>query len=149
MEKKKYHKGFTVGTYDMFHRGHLNLVMHAKEYCDYLIVGVHTDRWVERQKNHKPVITFEDRAAIVRAIRYVDEVLPNEGRSDLKAWERLHFDVVFIGDDWKGTPGWNQVEAELKTVGCDVVYLPHTGGVSSTEIRESIENKTNSTLAAQ
>ena len=72
---KKYKRGFTVGTFDMFHIGHLNLVKQAKEYCDYLIVGIHSDEWVMHCKNRPTVINYEDRAAIVGAIRYVDEVV--------------------------------------------------------------------------
>ena len=137
---KKYKKGFTVGTFDMFHIGHLNLMKQAKEYCDYLIVGIHSDEWVMLCKNRPTVINYEDRAAIVGAIRYVDEVVKNETRSKMEAWEKYHFDVAFIGDDWKGTEVWNKIEAELKSVGCDVVYIPYTKGISTTQIREKLKD---------
>lgn len=135
---KKYKKGFTVGTFDMFHRGHLNLFRQAKEYCDYLVVGVHSDEWVMHCKNRPTVIPYEDRADIVGAIRYVDEVVKNETRSKLDAWNQLHFDVAFIGDDWKGTDVWNKIEAELNAVGCDVIYIPYTQGISTTQLREKL-----------
>ena len=140
---KKYKKGYTVGTFDMFHKGHLNLFRQAKEYCDYLVVGVHSDEWVMQCKNRPTVIPYEDRADIVRAIRYVDEVVKNETRSKMDAWNKLHFDVAFIGDDWKGTEVWNKIEAELETVGCDVVYIPYTKGISTTELRERLAGTNN------
>jgi len=136
--EKKYKKGFTVGTFDMFHRGHLNLFRQAKEYCEYLVVGVHSDEWVMNCKNRPTVIPYEDRADIVGAIRYVDEVVKNETRSKIEAWNKLHFDVAFIGDDWKGTEVWNKIEAELKIVGCDVIYIPYTQGISTTQLREKL-----------
>ena len=132
---KKYKKGFTVGTFDLFHIGHLNLLRSAKEYCDYLIVGVHSDEWVKHCKNRPTVIPYEDRADIVAAIRYADEVVKNETRSKMEAWEKYKFDVAFIGDDWKGTEVWNKIEKELNSVGCDVVYIPYTQGISTTELR--------------
>ena len=138
MNNKKYKRGFTVGTFDMFHRGHLNLFRQAKEYCEHLIVGVHSDEWVMTCKHRPTVIPYADRADIVGAIRYVDEVVKNETRSKLEAWEKYHFDVAFIGDDWKGTAVWNKIEAELKSVGCDTVYIPYTAGISTTQLRERL-----------
>lgn len=136
--EKKYHKGFTVGTFDMFHRGHLNLFRQAKDYCEYLVVGVHSDEWVMHCKNRPTVIPYEDRVDIVESIRYVDEVVKNETRSKMEAWKQLHFDVAFIGDDWKGTAVWNKIEEELKHVGCDVIYIPYTQGISTTQLREKL-----------
>ena len=132
---KKYKKGFTVGTFDLFHIGHLNLLRSAKEYCDYLIVGVHSDEWVLHCKNRPTVIPYEARADIVTAIRYVDKVVKNETRSKMEAWEKYKVDVAFIGDDWKGTEVWNKIEKELNSVGCDVIYIPYTQGISTTELR--------------
>ena len=137
----KYKVGFTVGTFDMFHVGHLNLFRQAKEYCDYLIVAIHTDEWVMHCKNRPTVISYDDRAAIVEACRYVDKVVPNATRSKMEAWEKYHFDVAFIGDDWKGTDVWNKIETELKSVGCDTVYIPYTKGISTTEIRKKLGEK--------
>ena len=141
--KHKYRKGFTVGTFDMFHKGHLNLLRSAKEYCDYLVVGIHSDEWVLHCKNRSTVIPFEDRKEIVKAIRYVDEVYKNETRSKMDVWNEIHFDVAFIGDDWKGTEVWNTIETELKTVGCDVVYLPYTEGISTTQLRQQLAGTDN------
>lgn len=132
---KKYKVGYTVGTYDLFHVGHLNLFREAKKYCDYLIVGVHSDEWVLHCKNRPTIISYEDRADIVGAVRYVDQVIKNEGLSKMEAWEKYKFDVAFIGDDWKGTPTWNKIEKELNEVGVDVIYIPYTSKISTTKIR--------------
>ena len=81
--------GYTTGVYDMFHIGHLNVIRRAKEQCDYLIVGVSTDELVQKEKNKTPVIPYEERAAIVAALRYVDEVVPQEDKNKLGAWENI------------------------------------------------------------
>ena len=98
---KKYRVGYTTGVYDMFHVGHLNLLRRAKEQCDYLIVGVSTDECVETYKHKTPVISFEDRKAIVESIKYVDEVVPQETMDKFAAWEKIHFNVLFHGDEIK------------------------------------------------
>lgn len=130
MNKKRV--GYTTGVFDLFHVGHLNLLRRAKEQCDYLIVGVSTDECVESYKHKVPVIPFEERIAIVESIRYVDEVVPQKVMDKLKAWEKLRFDVMFHGDDWKGTELYNRYEQEFAKVGVEIVYLSHTQGVSST-----------------
>ena len=135
---KKYKVGYTTGVFDMFHVGHLNILRRAKEQCEYLIVGVSTDELVKQYKNKKPVIGYEERKAIVEAIRYVDRVVPQESMDKLEAWHSLHFDVVFHGDDWKGSSMYNSVERDLQKVGCELVFLPHTVGVSSTELSQAL-----------
>ena len=80
--------GYTTGVYDMFHIGHLNVIRRAKEQCDYLIVGVSTDELVQKEKNKTPVIPYKERAAIVGALKYVDEVVPQENKNKLGAWEK-------------------------------------------------------------
>ncbi len=131
--------GYTTGVYDLFHIGHLNLLRKAKEQCDYLIVGVSTDELVG-YKGKRAVIPFEERKAIVGAIKYVDEVVTQENMNKMEAWEKYHFNVMFVGDDWKGTDKWNKIEAELATVGAKVVYFPYTKGTSSTLINETLVN---------
>ena len=133
--------GFTAGVFDMFHIGHLNILKRAKDLCDYLIVGVSTDEVVEENKHKKPIISFEDRAAIVSAIRYVDQVVAQkkydiEGK--IETVKEYGIDVMFVGSDWQGTDKWIQIENELSKIGCRVVYLPHTEGVSSSLLREII-----------
>lgn len=129
--------GYTTGVYDLFHIGHLNLLRKAKAQCDYLIVGVSTDDLVGYKGKHA-VIPFEERKEIVGAIKYVDEVVTQENMDKLGAWKKYHFDVMFVGDDWKGTDKWNKIEADLKEVGAKVVYFPYTKGTSSTLINETL-----------
>ena len=129
--------GYTTGVYDLFHIGHLNLLRKAKAQCDYLIVGVSTDELVS-YKHKQAVIPFEERKEIVNAIKYVDEVVTQENMNKMEAWEKYHFDVMFVGDDWKGTDKWNKIEADLNAVGAKVVYFPYTKGTSSTLINETL-----------
>lgn len=137
MEKKKV-IGYTTGVFDMFHVGHLNIIERAKAQCDYLIVGVSTDELVQREKNKTPIIPFLDRCRIVNAIKYVDEVVPQMDKNKFAAWERHHFDKMFVGSDWKGTPQWKKFEEEFAPVGVDIVYLDHTDGISSTILRDKL-----------
>ena len=130
--------GYTTGVYDMFHIGHLNILRRAKEKCDYLIVGVSTDECVESYKHHTPVIPYEQRVAIVGAIKYVDEVVPQTSMDKLEFLKQRHFDVMFHGDEWKGTELYNKYEKEFARYGARIEYLSHTEGISSTMLREKI-----------
>jgi len=135
---KKYKLGYTAGVFDLFHIGHLNILKNAKEQCERLIVAVSTDELVMQYKNKKPLVPFNERIAIVQAIRYVDEVIPQINRDKFWAWQLIGFDAMFVGDDWKGDKLFNEVELKFKEVGVDLVYLPYTKGVSSTLLREKI-----------
>lgn len=135
---KKYKVGYTDGVYDLFHVGHLNMIQTAKEHCEYLIVGVHGDDVVEEYKNKKPIINEIDRRRIVESVKGVDRAEITCFRDKMKLWELYHFDVVFIGDDWKGTERWNEFERILGNIGVDVIYVPYTKGISTTEIRKKI-----------
>ncbi len=130
--------GYTTGVFDMFHVGHLNLLRRAREQCDRLIVGVSTDEVVQEYKRHPPIVCFEERVAIVKAIRYVDEVVPQTSMDKFAAWQKLHFNRLFHGNDWKGSAMYNEVEAKLRAVGVDVVYFPYTQGTSSTLLAERL-----------
>lgn len=135
---KKYKVGYTAGVYDMFHIGHLNLLRKAKEQCDYLIVAVSTDELVKKEKNKIPIIPFEERAEIVSSIKYVDKVVPQIDKNKFGAWEKYNFDVMFVGDDWKGKPIFKEAEEKLAKVNVDIVYFPYTKHISSTILREKI-----------
>ena len=137
---KKYKIGYTAGTFDLFHVGHLNILEKAKKQCDYLIVAVSTDELVEEYKHHQPVIKFKDRCRIVSAIRYVDEVIPQVNMDKKQAALDNNIDVMFVGDDWKNTEKWNSIERELSEICVKVVYLKHTDGISSSDIKERVKN---------
>lgn len=135
---KKHKIGYTTGVFDLFHVGHLNILKKAKEQCEYLIVGVSTDELVMEYKNKLPVIPFNERVSIVEAIKYVDKVVPQINRDKFWAWEILKFDVMFVGDDWKGNSLFNEVEHKFSKVGVKIVYFPYTQGVSSTILSKKI-----------
>ena len=131
--------GYTSGVYDLFHIGHLNLLKNAKGMCDKLVVGVTTDSLCA-YKNKKPLIPFEDRIEIVRAICYVDAVVPQETMDKTTMCKKLKASILFVGDDWFSTPKWEVIESELAEIGIRVVYFPYTKGVSSTIIGETLKN---------
>ena len=138
---KKYKRGYTTGGYDMFHVGHLNILESAKALCETLVVGVTTDELCYSRKKKYPIINEKDRLRIVGAIRYVDETVLQSDMDKLSAVRELNCEVVFVGSDWKGTDSWNEYEKQFAAIGVDVVYLPHTDGISSTILREKIAEK--------
>lgn len=136
--EKKYKLGYTTGVFDMFHVGHLNILKRAKEQCEILVVGVTTDELCYQRKHKYPLINERDRMAIVGAIRYVDKVISQVDMEKIRPIKELGVDVVFVGSDWKGTDAWNKYEEEFSRVGCDVVYLAHTDGISSSILRDKL-----------
>lgn len=134
--------GYTSGVYDLFHIGHVNMLRNAKSLCDKLIVGVTTDELV-LYKNKKAVIPFTERMEIVRSIEYVDAVVPQEDMDKFKLWEKLKYDVMFVGDDWFNSDKWNTLETQFKEVGVKIVYFPYTKGTSSTLINKILIQKRN------
>ena len=132
---KKYKIGYTQGVYDMFHVGHLNLINNAKSYCDYLIVGINSDKLVQEYKNKMPVIGENERKKIVENIKAVDEAIVVDTLDKVEILSKVHFDAIFIGDDWKGNKRWEQTELDLKEYSVEVVYLPHTEGISSSLLK--------------
>ncbi len=130
--------GYTAGVYDLFHMGHLNLLRNARAMCDRLIVGVTTDE-IARYKNKDPVIPFAERIEIVRSCRYVDVAVAQSDLDKFAAWERLHYDRLFVGDDWLGHPSWKNYESKLNAVGAGIIYLPYTQGTSSTKLQKTLD----------
>ena len=120
--------GFTAGAFDMFHVGHLNLLKNAKSQCDYLIVGVNSDELIESYKKKKAIVPLEERMQIVQAIRYVDEIIPVDSLDKEIIWKQKHYDLLFIGDDWKGNERWIQTEKVMAKHGVKVIYQPYTTG---------------------
>ena len=136
---KKYNVGYTSGVFDLFHVGHLNVLRNAKSYCNKLIVGV-TDDELVRYKNTKSVIPFDERIEIVKHINFVDEVVCQSNMDKMSMWNKLKFDVMFVGDDWKGTDKWNKIEAQFSKINVDLIYFPYTKGTSSTLINSTLES---------
>jgi len=128
--------GYTTGVFDLFHIGHLNVLKRAKLECDYLIVGVSTDELCMSAKNKLPIIPFQERMEIVEAIKFVDEVVPQVNYDKEEAWNNLKFDKMFVGDDWKGTDKWNQLEKDFKKLNVEIHYFSYTAHTSSSKLRE-------------
>lgn len=129
--------GYTAGVYDLFHVGHLNLLKNAKSMCDKLIVGVTVDELVT-YKGKKAMIPYADRAEIVRSIEYVDAVVPQYDMDKLTMCKKLKANVLFVGDDWYGTPKWEAYEKEFEEAGIQIIYFPYTKGISSTQISKAL-----------
>lgn len=134
----KYSIGYTQGTFDMFHVGHLNLLVEAKKRCDYLIVGVNSDELVREYKKHDAVICEDDRNRIIQALRCVDESHVVHTLNKSKIHDTIRFDAIFIGDDWKDNNRWIQTRKDMEQIGVSVVFLPYTQGVSSTQIKQAL-----------
>ena len=100
-----------------------------------------TDELLKVYKNKSPIIPFEERISIVKSIKYVDEVVPQENMDKLSHWDYLKFNVVFVGDDWQNTDKWNKIESDFNKIGVKVVYFPYTEGTSSTLINEILVNE--------
>jgi glycerol-3-phosphate cytidylyltransferase len=122
----------------MFHIGHLNILKRARENCDWLVAGVVTDEVLFGMKKKYPIVPFDERLEIVSAIGIVDEAVVDESVHKIEAWQRLHFDVLFKGDDWRGTARGERLEVELAAVGARVHYFPYTLSTSSTELRRAL-----------
>ncbi|MFE0761219.1 adenylyltransferase/cytidyltransferase family protein [Streptomyces smyrnaeus] len=131
--------GYAPGAYDLFHVGHLNLLRHARSRCDYLVAGVVSDEMAERAKGRPPVIPLIERLQIVRSIRFVDAAFVETVPDKLETWQQVRFDVLFKGDDWRGTPKGERLEADFRTVGVEVVYFPYTMHTSSTQLRRALD----------
>jgi glycerol-3-phosphate cytidylyltransferase len=131
--------GYAPGVYDLFHVGHLNLLTRAREHCDHLVAGVVSDELAAGVKGRAPVVPLEERLEIVRNIRCVDEAVAEVLPEKLDTWREVRFDVIFKGDDWKGTPKGDKLERDFASVGVEVVYLPYTVHTSSTVLRRALD----------
>lgn len=131
--------GYLSGTFDLFHIGHLNMLRRAKEYCDYLVVGVHKDA---SHKGKTAYIPFDERVAIVKSICYVDKVIESESE-DSDVWTKgiVKYDYLFVGSDYKGSERFERYEEYFKDKGVQIVYFPYTQGTSSTQLREFLDRK--------
>src|SRR3989344_5908075 len=130
--------GYIVGAFDLFHVGHVNILRNAKSMCDYLIVGLSTDEWVKNYKNKTVIIPFSQRKEILMSCKFVDSVAPQEDFEDFKMWEKINFDVMFVGDDWKNSERFKNLEEKFKKVNVKIIYLPYTKEISTSMIKNKI-----------
>ena len=129
--------GYAPGAYDLFHVGHLNILKHAKAHCDHLVAGVVSDEMLELT-GRRPFVPLAERAEIVRHISYVDEVHEEVVPDKVETWRSVGFHRIFKGDDWRGTPKGDRLEADFAAVGVEVVYFPYTVHTSSSMLRRAL-----------
>lgn len=133
--------GYVPGGFDMFHVGHLNILRQARPHCDVLVAGVVSDEALLAMKGRLPVVPLEERLEVVGAIGIVDEVITDFSRNKTEVWKKHRFDVLFKGDDWKGTPKGQQLENEMAAIGVRVHYFPYTQSTSSTMLRQALASR--------
>ena len=128
--------GYTVGTFDLLHIGHLRLLENCRAKCDSLLVGINSDEIVIASGKQKPIIPVEQRVEMVCALKCVDNAWIEYSLDKMEAWLRHRYEKFFVGKDWKGTDHWLSIEAQFRDLGIEIVYLPYTQEVSSTLIRK-------------
>ncbi len=126
--------------FDILHAGHIHILKFAKSQCDYLIVAVGTDEFMLTRKGRSSVMPYDERVEIVKAIRYVDEVVPETDLNKIGEYNKYHFNVMFSGDDHINEETYIRAADELKKLGVDTIYVPRVKNISSTNVRESIRN---------
>ena len=131
--------GYVPGAWDMFHIGHLRILERARAQCDRLVVGVVTDEALVQAKGRVPMVPLTERAAVVAAISLVDDVVVDTSSDKLVAWEKVGFDVLFKGDDWRGTVKGDRLEAQMAQVGVELHYFPYTPHTSSTALHTVLD----------
>lgn len=130
--------GYAPGAYDLFHIGHLNLLRRAADECDHLIAGVVSDEVLRQTKGRAPIVPLAERMEIVRNLRIVDAVHAEVVADKLETWRTVGFDVIFKGDDWRGTEKGRRLERDFASVGVEVRYFPYTVHTSSTALRRAL-----------
>jgi len=130
--------GYAPGAYDLFHVGHLNILKHAAAHCDRLVVGVVSDEMLLLTKGRLPVVPLAERLEIVASLRFVDAVHAEVVPDKVDTWREVGFDVLFKGDDWRGTPKGDRLETDFAAVGVAVHYFPYTMHTSSTILRKAL-----------
>jgi glycerol-3-phosphate cytidylyltransferase len=133
--------GYVPGAWDMFHIGHLNILLRSRELCDRLIVGVVTDDALFAAKGKYPIVPLAERMEVVSHFDMVDDVIVDYSSNKLDVWRRVGFDVLFKGDDWRGTAKGDKLEADMRTVGVSVRYFPYTAHTSSTQLRAMLAER--------
>jgi glycerol-3-phosphate cytidylyltransferase len=133
--------GYVPGAWDMFHVGHLNILLRAREQCDRLVVGAVTDDALFAAKGKYPIVPLDERIEVVASFAMVDDVVVDYSSNKLDVWRRIGFDVLFKGDDWRGTAKGDKLEADMATVGVAVRYFPYTAHTSSTQLRAMLADR--------
>jgi glycerol-3-phosphate cytidylyltransferase len=133
--------GYVPGAWDMFHVGHLNILLRAREQCDRLVVGAVTDDALFAAKGKYPIVPLDERIEVVASFAMVDDVVVDYSSNKLDVWRRIGFDVLFKGDDWRGTDKGDKLEADMATVGVAVRYFPYTAHTSSTQLRAMLADR--------
>lgn len=131
-------RGYVPGAWDMFHVGHLNILKRARQHCGELIVGVVTDETLHDMKGKYPIVPLEERMEILGAIGIVDKVVADFSANKLDAWRRNNFDILFKGDDWRGTAKGRKLQEDMGKVSVKVHYFPYTASTSSTALRRAL-----------
>ena len=125
----------------MFHIGHLNILLRAREQCDQLVVGVVSDDALLVAKGNLPIVPLAERIEVVNQIDVVDRVVTDYSSNKVEVWERVRFDILFKGDDWRGTAKGDRLESDMAMVGVQVRYFPYTVHTSSTLLRSLLANR--------
>jgi glycerol-3-phosphate cytidylyltransferase len=128
---------YTAGTYDLFHFGHLNILLKAKALGNYLIVGVSTDKLIKQYKGIKPIINYKDRIAIIKALKCVNKVIKQSSFFDITQLKKYKINTIVLGDDWKEKT-FPELEKCLKELNIKMIYVPYTKRLSTSYIKEKI-----------
>lgn len=132
--------GYTAGVFDAFHYGHVNLLRNARSLCDKLIVGLTVDELVS-YKGTNSLFTYQERFSVVDACEYVDLVVPQKDMDKITAMTKLKCSKLFVGDDWYGTKKWTEYEKDAYEKNIEIVYLPYTKSISTTELKKRLLQK--------
>jgi len=135
MTKKK--TIYTSGSYDLFHYGHLNILLKAKKLGDYLIVGVSTDKLIKKYKKMNPIVAYTDRIAIIKELKCVDKVVKQSKFFDVQQLKKYKIDSIVLGSDWKGKK-FEELECILKQLNIEMIYVPYTKRLSTAKIKKLI-----------
>lgn len=130
--------GYVPGGWDIFHVGHLNLLMQARGLCEKLVIGVVTDEELTAMKGAPPVVPLSERVLVLDSLDLVDQVVIDTSRDKRLIWLSVHFDLLIKGSDWQGTPKGNRLEYQMASIGVRVHYLPYTTHISSRQLRSRL-----------
>jgi len=128
---------YSAGSFDLFHGGHLNILLKAKKLGDYLIVGVSTNKLIKKNKGLPPIVAYRDRVSVIKALKCVDKVIKQASFFDIKQLKKYHIYAIVLGDDWKNKK-FPELKKCLKELNIKIIYIPYTKRLSSSYIKEKI-----------